>query len=593
MNNWFVACRNPNLAFQLKSFPVVVGRGNGNSKPGFLVIDNPYVAVEQFVLETRSKGSLFAKSQTLVLRNLSATNPTEVDGVAIAATVALSPESPHTVGVGGVALCCIATDFSAACAALDNTVTSLYCARVNGETLGPWTEDQFAEACGNGVVKRSTTIWIASDPEKKYRAEDLVDFGPDPQEEAVAAQAQPRQGTYGTAGEPVLGESFRCPYCRTVTDISDVLSVSVSPGLLGDPVLGDGEQMRFLPTQFTSNGLAIDSDGGVCVESACPLCHMTIPNDLLEKPQTVMSVIGAAGAGKSVFLASSIWQCRQLLNRLFGITFMDLDPVANRWINAYEEKLFFQEDDTALQQIEKTDLQASNITRSVTIGGESILLPLPSFFSISAPGGDTHCLVVYDSAGEHFRAGADTHTSAVTLNMLGADVLFFMYDPSADPRFRQMLKKGDGTALNYAQRQDVLLAEMAARIRRHLGNNGERRISRPLIFGVSKADLLQDHLPLDMRVYRELPNGTHALDATALRELSRCTESALAKVVPEVVATARSIAENVWFLPVSALGHNPMREGVRPCDIKPIWTELPVVFTLARQGLIKVADGEI
>lgn len=473
-----------------------------------------------------------------------------------------------------------------------NVAETLYWAVVNGQRLGPWTEQQFANACRNGVVGRKTRVGYVSDPDTAYTADELVDFGEDPEEAAIEAQTLSKP--IGDDGDPVVGESFRCPYCRAVSDLADVMSIAVSPGLVGDPILGDGEQARFLPTQFTASGLAVDSEGGICTELACPHCHMALPRRLLETPQTVMSVIGAAGAGKSVFLASSIWQCRQQLQRLFGITFMDLDPVANRWINAYEEKLFFQEDDTQFQQIEKTDLQASNVTRYVTLGGEQVLLPLPSFFSLKGRSGDAASLVVYDSAGEHFRAGGDTHASAVTLNMLGADVLFFMFDPAADPRFRPMLDRGGGTAMNYAQRQDVLLSEVAARIARHLGNLGEDCLSRPLLFGVSKADLLKNNLPLDAPLY--VPTGTdgrHALDVGALAEVSRKTEAFLLDYAPEVVATARSIAENVWFVPVSALGHNPMREGVRPCDIKPIWTELPVVFTLARKGMIPIVNGKI
>jgi hypothetical protein len=308
----------------------------------------------------------------------------------------------------------------------------------------------------------------------------------------------------------------------------------------------------------------------------------------------VMSVIGAAGAGTSVFLASSTWQCRQLLGRLFGVSFMDLDPVANRWINTYEEKLFFQEDDTTFQQIEKTDLQASNVSRSVMLDGDSVLLPLPSFFQVRTRASvQSQSLVVYDSAGEHFRAGADTQSSAVTLNMLNSDTLFFMFDPSADPRFRSLLDRGKGTAQNYAQRQDVLLAEMSARIRRHLGNRSESRLKKPLIFGVSKADLLRSRLPMDAQMYRGEANGGYALDVEVLRDVSQRTETLLNEIAPEVTATARDIADDVWFVPISALGHNPMREGVRPCDIKPIWTELPVVFTLAKKGLVPTVGGDL
>ena len=221
------------------------------------------------------------------------------------------------------------------------------------------------------------------------------------------------------------------------------------------------------------------------------------------------------------------------------------------------------------------------------LDGDSVQLPLPSFFQIrQETNSQSHSLIVYDSAGEHFRAGMDTQSSAVTLNMLNSDVLFFMFDPSADPRFRSMLDRGEGTASNSAQRQDVLLAEMAARISRHLGNRSESRLTRPVVFGVSKADLLRRYLPLDVQVYKQVDGNLCALDFDALRKVSVSTEDLLANIVPEVVATARNIASEVWFMPISALGHNPMKEGVRPCDIKPTWPELPVVFTLARKGLI-------
>ena len=171
--------------------------------------------------------------------------------------------------------------------------------------------------------------------------------------------------------------------------------------------------------------------------------------------------------------------------------------------------------------------------------------------------------------------------------MLGADVLFFLFDPSADPRFAPYLDRGRGNAKNHAQRQDTLLSEMAARIRRHLGFRGETQLSRPLLFGISKADMLRERLPLDADLYvRKESDGTFALDFDALRSVSRATEAFMDEIAPEVVATAHDIAGEVWFVPFSALGHNPMQEGVRPADVKPVYSELPVVFTLARKGLL-------
>lgn len=584
---WYIVCLNLNNPVSVKatSFPISVGRAplGANS----VAIDSPSISKTQFVL-TKTLGKFF-----FVNRNQ--TNPGILDGLPADGSRELSVSEPHLLEVGGI-LIGLGTNLNEVYAAVRDTVVDFYCARVAGRELGPWTSEQLLDACENGVVGRNTPVWLAQNPEGVKPASEWVDF--EDEEEtanaAIAAQTERRRVVSVDEARVEIGENFLCPYCRTVSDLEDVLSVSVSPGLLGDPVLGESEQARFLPSRFTGNGLAIDSEGGVCTEIACPRCHMSLPRKLLETPQIVLSVIGAAGAGKSVFLASSTWQCRQRLAALFGVSFMDLDPVANRWINAYEEKLFFQEDDQTLQQIEKTDLQASNVSRSVMLDGDSVLLPMPSFFSLRLKGGERdHGLVLYDSAGEHFRAGADTATSTVTLNMLNSDALFFMFDPSADPRFRNLLDRGTGTARNYAQRQDILLSEMVARIRRHLGNRSEARLSRPLIFGVSKADLLRNRLPLDAPIYNGKTPGGYALDVAVLRDVSRQTEACLNEIVPEVTATAHDIADDVWFVPVSALGHNPMREGVRPCDIKPIWTELPVVFTLAKKGLIPTVGGSL
>lgn len=181
----------------------------------------------------------------------------------------------------------------------------------------------------------------------------------------------------------------------------------------------------------------------------------------------------------------------------------------------------------------------------------------------------------------------------MTLHTLSADAILFLFDPSADPRLRPLLDRGSGTAANAAQMQDVLLAELAAKAKRHMGNRGGRKLRQPLLFAVSKADLLRDRLPMDAEVYRRDGDGRLALDVAALREVSGRTAAFLDEFVPDVSATARDVSDDIWFLPVSALGHNPMRNGVRPCDIRPVWAELPVVFTLALKGMVPTVNGTL
>lgn len=574
----------PYNRIKIDHYPFYVGR-DPDHKNNCLILNNQTVSRNQFLIDSGFLGTRY--------KNLSDNSPAQLDNVIVTGERKLDTKVPHVIQIADLSIV-LGSDLNLVDQISRQIASEQYIVSHNGEAYGPMKVDELIEYCNNGTFTSNTQVWCLTDLNTPMTMADLFDFGSDntaDEEESMSFVPAPaiekKRSVVAEEIQPELGESFMCPYCRTVSDLADVLSVATSPALIGDPILGEGEQQRFLPSQFTGNGLALDSEGGICTEIACPHCHMALPRTLLETPQMVMSVIGAAGAGKSVFLASSMWQCRQLLNRMFGVSFMDLDPVTNRWINAYEEKLFFQEDDQTLQQIEKTDLQASNVCRAVMIDGDSILLPLPSFFQLHTKDNpQPQSLVVYDSAGEHFRAGADTQASAVTLNMLNADVLFFMFDPSADPRFRPMLDHGSGTAHNYAQRQDVLLAEMAARIRRHMGSKSETRLTKPLIFGVSKADLLRQYLPLDAKIYKPIDEKHFALDLDALHAVSDATEALLNDVAPEVAATAHDIASEVWFIPVSALGHNPMREGVRPCDINPLWVELPVVFTLVRKGLI-------
>ena len=582
--DWYFVCLAPKKALKIKVFPCNVGRSpEGISSVKF---DDPSMSRVQFALN-----SLMGQVYYV---NKSPDNPAMVDGAIVSGKVRLTP-GVHIVKAGNTAIG-IGTDYNELCAAVSAQTVEYYMARAGGRELGPWTGEQLVQACENGVLGRDSKVWFTHDTATIYAASEIVDFGLEPAAVAAGEQVSERRFVTVDQGAVVeLGENFKCPYCRTVSDIGDVLSVSVSPNLLGDSVLGEGEQSRFAPTNFTDNGLALDAEGGVCTDIACPCCHMSIPQDLMQLEQVVMSVVGTAGAGKSVFLASSIWQCRQLLKLKFGVGFRDLAPSWNTWIRAYEEKLFFQQDDTRLQQIEKTDLQASNISRSVNLGGESVLLPTPSYFRLDGGKSDAceKSFVVYDCAGEHFLPGADVHSSLVTLHTLSADSILFLFDPSADPRMRPLLDRGNGTASNYAQMQDVLLAELAAKSKKYMGNRGGRKLKQPLLFAISKADMLRNELPMDVDVYRINEAGNLSLDVAAFREVSDKTEAFLDKYVPEVSATARDISNDIWFLPVSALGHNPMREGVRPCDIKPIWTELPVVFTLAQKGIIPTVNGTL
>jgi hypothetical protein len=132
---------------------------------------------------------------------------------------------------------------------------------------------------------------------------------------------------------------------------------------------------------------------------------------------------------------------------------------------------------------------------------------------------------------------------------------------------------------------------MIGRIRKHLGLSSNDRIRKTVIVGISKADLLSEFLQLDAEPWRALPGNKGAvLDMQVISTMSGAVRTLMEKFAPEIVATVESFAESVLYVPNSALGHHPSKQGVRPADIKPRWVEVPLLYILSRLGYVKTIN---
>jgi hypothetical protein len=256
---WFISSVFPSKNARIDKFPFYVGRNEDHSSNG-MVIQNATVSREQFVLESRLRG--------LYYKNLSKNSPAELDGVIVVGERKLEAGKPHIVHMGDVTVV-LGSDSNVVSQMAAQIASECYIVNYNGEEYGPMKEDELLDYCENGTFKPSTKVWCVANPGKVMEMAELIDFSSEEAETAVLASVgEKKRSVAAEEAQAELGESFMCPYCRTVSDLADVLSVSTSPALLGDPVLGEGEQRRFLPSQFTSNGLALDSEGGVCTEIA-------------------------------------------------------------------------------------------------------------------------------------------------------------------------------------------------------------------------------------------------------------------------------------------------------------------------------------
>lgn len=396
-----------------------------------------------------------------------------------------------------------------------------------------------------------------------------------------------------------------CPHCWHRCEVDEILAVARHDELLGDPVLGPDRPQRFLPSRFTPQGHAIDAHGMSCPDIACPRCHLIIPHCLIEKHPVFLSIIGAVGSGKSYFLASMVWELRRLMPKTFAFTFGDADSTSNRIVNEYERTLFLPDDDEAPAMLAKTELQGS-LYKQVSLDGMSVRLPYPFMFNLTAQPhhpwfaqkGEAlnQTLVLYDNAGEHFEPGRDSPQNPGTQHLAKSSVLFFLFDPTKDPRFRERCRSDDpqmGRGKTVAQ-QEVLLTETVTRIRRYKAMASNARCLRTLIVVVTKLDiwrsLLGESLPKPLRTLHHRPIS--ALDQDSIMVTSFAVRHLLMELCPEIPATAEAHASRVIYLPVSALGHSPMDDPngsgnllVRPKDIRPEWVSVPMLYAL---GLFKM-----
>ncbi len=401
-----------------------------------------------------------------------------------------------------------------------------------------------------------------------------------------------------------------CPHCWHRFHTEDVLWVAAHPDLFGDPVLGDDALARFLPTRFTPTGEAVDRRGASCSELACPNCHLSIPRALLEHDYRILSVVGTPGCGKSYFLTSSIWHLRHLLARKFAVSMADADPVGNAEFTAQEQQLFLQEDPKRLVYLEKTQLEGGHYDSVQLEPGRGTLLPKPHLFSVrpskqhvNARGARelTELLCLYDNAGEHFLPGSESVLSPTTKHLAQSRNVMFVFDPMQDVRFRSRLKGASSdpqiTSHSKAFRQDTVLLEVAARIRRDSGLGSDDKLKQSLTVIVSKSDvwgrLLSDE---DIRTDPYLAD-TRAdgavlgrIDKDRVERVSARIEHLMQETVPEFVIAASESAQRVLYVPVSATGCSPHIEqssGMMKFsagELQPWWVTVPFVYEISRWG---------
>ena len=412
-----------------------------------------------------------------------------------------------------------------------------------------------------------------------------------------------------------------CPHCWEVFPPEKILWVAEHADLLGDPMLGDEEMQRFLPTRFTVDGDAVDARGFPCHVLACPHCHLIVPRPMIELEPFFMSIFGAPASGKSYLLAAMTWQLRQTLSSMFACSFNDADPGMNQLLNEYEESLFLNPKANELlplaSLIRKTEEQG-DLYDSVSYGNQVVSYPRPFLFAMQPEKGHLNeaqvdkigrVVCLYDNAGESFQPGKDKVGSPLTRHMAHSRTLMYVFDPTQDGRFRKSMdvlssEENENAVSEKLSRQEPILQEAASRIRRYAKLRQTEKHRRPLIVVLTKYDawshLLAPFVGEDDNsepfkvVQDKSGKKVHALDVPRILRYSKFIRKILMNSCPDIVAAAENFSEEVIFMPVSAVGwcakkgrENGMLE-MRPSEADPFWVTVPFLYSLHRciPGLI-------
>ena len=397
-----------------------------------------------------------------------------------------------------------------------------------------------------------------------------------------------------------------CHRCWHEFELHQLLSIAEGDGLQSDPVLGPAYALRFLSSRFDPEGNALDPSGAVCQNVACPRCRLKLPRILTQCEPIFISLLGAPGSGKSFFLASATWSLREQSNRL-PFACIDPDPAANALLHEAEATLFRPAGSGTLVSLKKTETSGSERYDETWFEGSQVSLPTPYLIALTREAKENSekpvTVVLYDNAGEHHLPSDEKGSSQATGHLKCSTSSIVLIDPIQHPGLRLKCSPMDPQVMLAQQntapppRQELLITQAIASIRRMRNLRESEAIEQPLIIAVGKSDAWAsknlDDLPENL--LREDEEGTLSLDSELMNKTSNQVRSFLTEHAPEIVGTADALNSNVLYLPVTSTGIAPEVRGgpeqtlaFQSEKIVPRWTMecLMAAIELANPGML-------
>ncbi len=384
----------------------------------------------------------------------------------------------------------------------------------------------------------------------------------------------------------VGGRELVCPHCQHRFTEQEILAIAAHRDLRGDDILGHSAMKRFTPEKFDNRGLALDDNGALCPDTACPGCHLQLPPFFKNTHQHVIPLIGSSGSGKTYYLVSLLHQMEADLPRLFNIAFRDADTGGNAVVNRLKHQIFSAR--SPRQTYIGPTREGGKFYQQVWENGQFTTLPRPLIFNINS-GTKSHSLVMYDYAG---------HESNISerqkLHMLKSpSACMFMYDPCADEAFNRLLtdnQQDESVESGHTadMSQSTVFTDTELQLRLNFNTPHGQAMQLPLAFLIGKLDMWQ-HL-LGPEPLLPIVHGGKVI-SEHIQTNSRRIRQLLFNINPAICANAESLSSRVCYFALSSMGTSPMRfrdsetgevlTAPNPADMHPTGVTAPLLWLLS------------
>lgn len=311
--------------------------------------------------------------------------------------------------------------------------------------------------------------------------------------------------------------------------------------------------------------------------AVCPTCHYLLPDDWYEGAAVCVALAGARATGKSVYVGVLVKQLEQMLERM-GLLLTFHPPEGGQiYADVYESQLYHAR---------------AIMLATRTAATETAYQAVPMILSLGQIRGRPRYLVIRDVAGEDLeRPPADTTSLSYFRH---AHAVFFLFDPSAVPHVRELLRGSIPEQLMESGNPQRVLANLLRVI---------DDASPPIAMVLSKFDTLQELRDVQDKTWSAVMSNYGAAfqrdpgiletrydpqdgellhhEARSLLQLLNAQSFVNAMSDPQ-----RGRPYDHQFFAVSALGGAANGEQLHPHGIAPFRCLDPVRWVLSREGVL-------